>query len=198
MKRVFLWALLCALLLVFSGCGKQNADPSVPSGGGQVQNPTENTSPASGQTGWITLDGKTYYFLPDGSVITGKVTIGQHTYCFDSTGLMLTGWQELGGKEYYFDNQGHMHTGWLELDGKRHYFTDSGAAASGWLKVEDTTYYFRARGEMARGKVEIDGRNRFFTSTGKEVLVVNPWNSVPDGYDPDLVSVSTSISQSGT
>ena len=130
--------------------------------------------------------------------MTGKVTIGEFTYCFDDTGCMLTGWQELSGAYFYFDDQGHMQKGWLEQEGKRHYLTDTGAAASGWLKVEDTEYYFLAKGEMARGQVEIDGRNRFFTSAGKEVLVVNPWNAVPDDYDPQLVSVSTSISQSGT
>ena len=198
MKRVIFRALLCALLLILSGCGKQNSDPTIPSGNDPGQQPTETAPTAPGKAGWVMADGKTYYFLPDGSVITGKVTIGEHTYCFDSTGLMLTGWQELGGKQYYFDDQGHMHKGWLELGGKRHYFTDTGDAASGWLKVEGTTYYFLAKGEMARGKVEIDGRNRFFTSAGKEVLVVNPWNAIPEDYDPDLVSVSSDIRQSGT
>ena len=196
MKRIFLWALLCALIIALSGC--QNPDTGSTPPSQESQAPSETAPPASGKTGWVTQEGKTYYFLADGSVMTGKVTIGEHTYCFDSTGLMLTGFQELSGKAYYFDGQGHMVTGWLELDGKRHYFTDTGAAASGWLLVEDTEYYFLHRGEMARGKVEIDGRNRFFTSTGKEVLVVNPWNAVPDDYDPDLVSVSTDISQSGT
>lgn len=198
MKHIALWAFLFALLFVFSGCQKPKPDSTTPSQDNQTQAPSETTPTAPGQTGWVEVDGKTYYFLPDGSVLTGKVTVGEHTYCFDSTGLMQTGWQELGGAHYYFDEKGHMVTGWVELEGKRHYLTNTGAAASGWLTVEDTNYYFLSRGEMARGQVEINGKNRFFTSTGKEVLVVNPWNAVPDGYDPDLVSVSSSISKSGT
>ena len=195
MKRIAFWALLCALIIALSGCQNPDTDSTPPSQESQTPSETAPTAPV--QTGWVTRDGKTYYFLPDGTVLTGKVTIGEHTYCFDSTGLMLLGWQELDGVWFYFDGQGHMVTGWQEMEGKRHYLTDSGAA-SGWLEVDGSTYYFLAKGEMARGQVEIDGRNRFFTSTGKEVLVVNPWNALPDGYDPDLVSVSTSISQSGT
>ena len=195
MKRIFLWALICVLLFTAVGCGKSGTDNTPTDGDSQ---PSVQTPPTGGKTGWVTEGGRTYYFLPDGSVMTGKVTIGEFTYCFDDTGCMLTGWQELSGAYFYFDDQGHMQKGWLEREGKRHYLTDTGAAASGWLKVEDTEYYFLAKGEMARGQVEIDGRNRFFTSAGKEVLVVNPWNAVPDDYDPQLVSVSTSISQSGT
>ena len=198
MKRIAFWVLLCSLFIVFSGCQKLNSDGTAPPQESQTQAPSETAPTAGAQTGWVTTEGKTYYFLPDGTTLTGKVTVGDHTYCFDSTGMMLTGWQELEGAHFYFDDRGHMVTGWLELEGKRHYLTSSGAAATGWLEVEGTTYYFLSQGKMARGQVEIDGRNRFFTSTGKEVLVVNPWNAVPDGYDPDLVSVSSSISKSGT
>jgi len=196
MKRIALWASFLALLIVFSGCQKPATDGTAPPQ--ETPPPSETAPTAGGQTGWVTTGGKTYYFLPDGTFLTGKVTIGEHTYYFSSTGLMQTGWQEISGAHYYFGEQGQMSTGWVELDGKRHYFTASGAAASGWLKVEDATYYFLSRGEMAQGQVEIDGRNRFFTSTGKEILVVNPWNAVPEGYNPDLVSVSSSISKEGT
>jgi len=87
------------------------------------------------------------------------------------------GWYSEGKNTYYYDENGVMLTGWLELEGVR--------------------YYFKEDGTMARGKVNIDGVNNYFTSAGAYILLVNPWNFVPEGYAPDLVELSTSIATSG-
>ena len=84
------------------------------------------------------------------------------------------------------------------MDGKTYYCLRDGSYITGWTTIDGQDYYFRPDGTMAQGQVEIDGQNRFFTSTGAEVLVVNPWNAVPEGYDPDLVTVSEEISREGT
>ena len=84
-----------------------------------------------------------------------------------------TGWYIEGENCYYYDDNGIMLTGWLELDGTRYYFKDDGT--------------------MARGKINIDGVDTYFTSAGAYILLVNPWNFVPEGYTPDLVPLSTSI-----
>lgn len=80
----------------------------------------------------------------------------------------LNGWYEQSGQRYYYIN-GTPHTGWLNLDGQ--------------------DYYFQADGSMARGTVKIDGVNHFFSSQGIPFIVVNPWNYVPEGYAPDLVTL---------
>jgi hypothetical protein len=79
----------------------------------------------------------------------------------------LSGWVEKDGKRYYQDADGSLHTGWLSLNGERYYFH------------EDCT--------MAVGKVKVPGSGtRYFTSTGKECILVNPWNYVPSDYSVKL------------
>ncbi len=78
----------------------------------------------------------------------------------------FTGFVEQGGKRYYY-SKGSIHTGWLSLDGDR--------------------YYFHEDGTMAIGKVSVPGSGtRYFTSTGKECILVNPWNYVPSDYSVKL------------
>ena len=82
---------------------------------------------------------------------------------------LRTGWLDRNGKRYYRDENGELHTGWLELDGDRYYFYDNYS--------------------MATGCVEIPGLGkRYFASSGKEVVLVNPWNKVPEEYTVKLGS----------
>ena len=84
-----------------------------------------------------------------------------------ASGSSLSGWWEKDGNKYYLDSEGNIHTGWLTLDGER--------------------YYFHEDGRMAVGKVNVPGSGtRYFTSTGKECILVNPWNYVPSDYSVKL------------
>lgn len=176
MKTIIRCAAVFLALLSLTGCVKPVTDPTettVPS-----ENPTTSTPTAPAQTGWVTEGGKTYYFLRDGSFMTGKVQIGESTYYFDNAGVLQTGWVTEGDKKFYFGTDGAMLTGWVTIDEKQ--------------------YYFRPNGTMAQGQVQIDGKNHFFTAAGTEVLVVNPWNAVPDGYDPDLVTFGEPLGKAGS
>ena len=127
------------------------------------------------QTGWVELDGKRYYYGEDGVLRTGVQTIDGAIYCFGSDGAQLgEGWQDVGDDRYYITAGGTAHVGWLELEEER--------------------YYLRTDGTMARGTVEIEGVKWFFTSAGCQVYLVNPWNYVPEGYEADLIPLSTNIS----
>lgn len=79
--------------------------------------------------------------------------------------------------------------GWQDIDGSRYYFA-TGAARTGWQHLDGQDYYFLPDGRMARGTVEINGVNHFFSSEGVPLLMVNPWNAVPEGYEPELVPLS--------
>ena len=108
------------------------------------------------------------------------------------------GWMEENGRKYYLNADGTRPTGWFELEGKRYLLDAEGFIKPGWYEENENTYYIKEDGAMATGTVVIDGVNHHFTSTGAPILLVNPWNSVPEGYEPDLVSLSTDVSVEGS
>lgn len=140
-------------------------------------------------TGWQQINGKTYYFRMDGTVVTGWLKQGQQHYYFGVDGAMVTGWLSRPEGSYYLDENGVMLTGWQELDGKRYFLGDNGVMATGWLQQDGREYYLREDGAMAQGHVRIGDRDHYFTSQGQPVLLVNPWNFVPEGYDAALVTI---------
>lgn len=139
-------------------------------------------------TGPATVDGKLYFFAETGHMQTGRQTVDGATYFFTPTGA-ATGWYQEGEHTYYLAADGKMQTGWLELEGKRYYLGEDGAVVTGWQTFGADKYYFREDGHMAIGQLEIDGVNRFFTSTGKYVIMPNPWNPVPEDYELNLVDI---------
>ncbi len=179
MKRI---AYLCvAVLLLSSLCAcSEKAETST----GKV----DNVIVKSGWQG--SGDDRSYY--ANGVPLTGWQEIDGTTCYFSEDGILVTGWLELDGSRYYLDENGSPLTGWADVDGKRFYFTEDGKLYTGWLEEEGKTYYLKPDGSMARGQVEIDDVNHFFTSTGAPILVVNPWNYVPEGYEPDLVPINDS------
>lgn len=135
----------------------------------EPQDPVQTDPPASGSQ---QAEDPT-----EGGSKTGLTRVGGVTYYLDENGIPLTGWQDIGDDRYYFDETGAMQTGWLELYGVR--------------------YYLREDGTMARGRVDIDGTAHYFTSDGASILLVNPWNPVPDGYEPNLVPLDTYYGSEG-
>lgn len=108
------------------------------------------------------------------------------------------GWMEDGGRIYYVNQDGSRPTGWFDLDGKRYLLDEEGFVKPGWFEENGITYYIKEDGAMATGTVQIAGKNHHFTSAGVPILVVNPWNPVPEGYEPDLVSLGTDVSVEGS
>ena len=43
------------------------------------------------QTGWQTINGKRYFFMPEGYMMRGWISFGQTRYYLDSNGVMVTG-----------------------------------------------------------------------------------------------------------
>lgn len=121
----------------------------------------------------------------------------QDTTPSDTQNTTIHGWRQEDGKLFYIKGDGTRATGWLEMDGKKYLLDEEGYAKIGWIEDNGKTYYMTADGSMATGNVQIDGKEYHFTSTGDQVLLVNPWNPVPEGYTPDLVGLSTDISVEG-
>lgn len=160
------------------------------------------------QTGWYTLDGVDYYldengvavtgwieykdsrcYLNRGAIQTGWLEQPEGTYFLSAEGLPVVGWLEGENSNYYFDSDGLMQTGWQEIGKNRYFFADNGAMHTGWLEEGEDRYYFRENGVMAVGQVDLDGTAYYFTSTGKNILLVNQWNFMPEGYVPELVEL---------
>ncbi len=95
------------------------------------------------QTGWMTKDGKTYYFDEKGYMLTGLQTIEGSSYFFDADGVLSTGWQQQDGKYYFFDEMGRMLTStWID---NQYYVGEDGA-----MLIDTTTpdgVYVNARGQ---------------------------------------------------
>ena len=108
-----------------------------------------------------------------------------------------SGWVEEDGKRFYVKEDGTRAPGWLDLDGKRYYFDENGYTLSGWKGVEGIVRYFRRDGSMARGEETINGTRYYFDSTGAEILVANPWNYIPEGYEVELTGMSSYYATEG-
>ena len=172
--------------------------------------PIQTNAAGETYTGWQTIGGNRYCFSSEGQPLTGWLTDGTSRYYLDQNGMALTGWQELGGKRFYFGADGAMTVGWARLDGSSYYFgvdgslftgllniggkgyffEDSGRMYTGWLERNGHTYYFGTDGAMAVGQVEIEGNIHHFSPHGQKILLVNPWNSLPEDYQVSLVSLS--------
>lgn len=171
--------------------------------------PTEPSIPGI-ITGWQQRGEKWYFFDNTGNMVTGLLQIDEDMYYFGQDGAMHTGWLELNDARYYMgadgkmqtgfiqvedacyymDANGAMHTGWLDIDNDRYYFWEDGTMHTGWFFQEENMYYMKENGVMARGMVEIEGEKNYFTSTGTYIMVVNPWNYLPEGYEPELKTLS--------
>ena len=109
---------------------------------------------------------------------------------------VLNGWQDVDGQRRFFVNNTPL-TGWQSLDGQFYYFQEDGLLHTGFLEYEGHTYYFHPDGTMATGEVWLDGTAYHFTASGERIVLVNPWNTVPEDYTPNLVALSTSIAVDG-
>jgi D-alanyl-D-alanine carboxypeptidase len=90
-----------------------------------------------------------------------------------------------------------LEPGWNDIDGKRYYANQEGQMHIGWLKLDGESYYFRTDGTMVRGEIRIGQSNYHFDSKGRRIIMVNPWNPVPEDYVLDLVSLGSAYATEG-
>lgn len=207
MRKIFAFFLAVIVMAVLAACSLEitlsptTEPPAAPTG-------TATESPLL--TGWHQVDGKWYCYNAEGAPLRGWITDNGNRYYLNDAGMALTGWQEIDCKRYYFDEKGVMTTGWLHLEdgsyyfgvdgslftgllnigGKGYYFGEGGRRYSGWLELAGKSYFFGEDGVMAVGQVEIDGKLHHFNPHGVKVLLVNPWNYIPEGYTVELEYVT--------
>ena len=215
MQKFLLWV-IAILTLILIGCtaliliAGGNTNPTDP-----VPNPsTHTTAPSTAPTiptGWVEQDGKRYYLDENGQIVTGWIHLEDGSYYLDNNGAALTGWQDVDDLHRYFGENGVLWTGWLEQDGNtlyltaagtittgwtdigedRYLFSEDGIMHTGWYELEGDRYFFREDGTMGRGRVYVNELEpHYFLENGKEILLVNPWNAIPDDYEVELITYS--------
>lgn len=127
--------------------------------------------------GFRTVGGKTYYIKSDGQKQKGWLTLDGKRYYFNTkTGVQLKGWQYNTSRQkirYFTKGQGYMVTGYLtDGSGNTRYFKpENGLLVRGWMKDSSGyKYYFTSgSGVMAKGWLtDSKGRKRYFSrETGR-------------------------------
>ena len=129
--------------------------------------------------GWLTLNGKKYYFnARTGVQAKGWVTNskGQKRYFSKSTGAMVTGWlkNSKGQKRYFDPSTGIMKTKWATIGGKRYYMNAStGYATRGWTTDSkgQKRYFNQKTAVMSTGWVTFSGNVKRYFSTSNGVML---------------------------
>ena len=151
------------------------------------------------QTGFLTLNGKTYYLQSSGAMKTGWQKISNTWYYFDSSGAMVSnGWRWINSKCYYFDKNGKMAVDtwigeyyvdasgawvkdkqketdkWIQSSGRWWYrHADGSYTRSGWEYIGGKWYYFDQNGWMVTGWQKVKGSWYYMESNG--AMVSSDW-----------------------
>ena len=114
------------------------------------------------QSGWQTIDGKTYYFDEHNGMAKGVSCISTgdnyEVYLFNEDGSLVTGngWKEINGKWYYFNNNNSLANGWKTINGKTYYFSSHMSIGptliQGNRPEKLDLYYFGEDGELINRK----------------------------------------------
>lgn len=142
-------------------------------------------------TGWLSLENVRYYLHTDGTAASGPTQIDGTMYLFDAHGILSSGWVNIGDTRYYGDQNYHPLCGWQEIEGIGYFFEESYAQQTGWLEKGGFSFYFFEDGSPAHGMCTIDGVKQYFAFNGQQVVLVNPWNYVPEGYSVTLESIGS-------
>lgn len=120
------------------------------------------------QTGWKYIDGKLYYFAPDGGVMaTGWQTVDGHQYYFGEDGVRATGWKTADGKTFYLAEDGKLQSGWCKIDQHSYYLAEDGTALTGWQELDGKRFCFAPDGKLMVGWHTLEGKQYYFTETGE-------------------------------
>lgn len=127
------------------------------------------------QTGWVKVRGRWYYIHSDKSLASGTETINGVTYYFEWDNTLLV--NTVVDNTWWVDANGVRDTrdGW-KTDGSNWYYVKDGKMYSGWLTIGGKKYYLGY--EMCIGGYYVDGYYRFFDTDGIYRTSPNGWVSV--------------------
>ena len=126
------------------------------------------------QIGFVTENGKTYYYDDNGEKHTGILYTDEDIYYFNSDGTMARcRWITENGSTYFFGSDGRAYKGMCSIAGKPFYFDENGARKLGIVNVNQNTYYMVASG-MARNQwITIGSKKYYFDNDGIAMTGIN-------------------------
>lgn len=159
-------------LYVFSDAGKRRTgNKFVTTSAGKVFVDDDNTL----HYGWLSYNGRWYFFQKSGIMKTGKLVLGERTYFLNSSGVRQTGWYKSGNYKYYLGGNGVAVTGWRTISGKRYNFKPNGVMRTGWFKPNGKIRYFAPGGYLVTGFKKIGNYKYYLRSDG---AVTKGWKKI--------------------
>ena len=119
------------------------------------------------------INGKKYWFQPDGSLMSGWCKLGQWTMYYDpETYVGATGLTMINGTPYVFDENGVLvQNNTPVINGKKYYADANGMAKTGWLRLAGWQMYFDPYTyAAATGITKVGGKAYLFDENGVEIL----------------------------
>ncbi|WP_283684326.1 cell wall-binding protein [Clostridium perfringens] len=139
------------------------------------------------QSGWQTIDGKTYYFDEDNGMVIGIREINDgnknERYLFDNNGVLVksAGWKEVDGRWYYLNNDGSLECGWKTIDGKTYYFDSNSGMATMVKEInngsENKIYLFDKDGVLVKGAGWKEANERWYYLNSDNSLLYG-WQTI--------------------
>ena len=130
------------------------------------------------QTGWITVDKKTYYFdTVNGNAIKGWKRDGDIWYYMSLSdgSMMKDAWISDSGKWYHVDSDGAMQAGAYIENKKSYYLKGSGMMATGWILRDNIWYYYGDDGAMITDNWALDSKNNWYYMDNNGKMKTSSW-----------------------
>ena len=143
---------------------------------------------APAKNGWVTENGKQYYYKNDALVKNGLFKDEGNWYATDANGAMYKGWKEYGTGKRYFKSDGVMAIGVTKLtNGNFYYFNSSGIMQTGKVAFGSNWRFFKADGVMATGLTKVDGKWYYMGDNGFRLFGFQQTGSFTRYFDKDGV-----------
>ncbi len=155
--------------------------------------------------GWLSLNGKKYFFGGDGVQKQGFAIIKGNKYYFvyssnPKNRVMVTGWlTDNKGVKRFFNGVGVLQVGWRTISGKTYYFDPikKGGARIGWMTVGSTRYFFSRDGSLIKNALVYDSNKhgyRYFKPKGQ---MARSWYTFSSGKKRYFTSTPKTLATDG-